>query len=90
MAPAGGAVESVRKLRTVFPGKPSASIKKLLDDAGGNVQQVKVFKALHKLLRAKMDSQQRARADRVSKSYAHGGRARVQGDAWRQQWEACY
>ncbi len=31
------------ELRAIFPGKPSASIKKLLDASGGDVQQAIVL-----------------------------------------------
>lgn len=37
--------------------------KRIKESSGGNVKQVKVFRDMHKLLRAKVDSQQRARAE---------------------------
>ena len=37
--------------------------KRIKDNSGGNVQQVKMFRDLHKLLRLKVDAQQRAKAE---------------------------
>jgi len=37
--------------------------KRIKDNHGGNAKQVQIFKSLHKLLRCKIDAQQRARAE---------------------------
>ena len=75
--PDGTEITSIRQLYAAKVKQQEAASKELRErqkrikeNAGGNVQQVKVFKALHKLLRAKMDSQQRARAEAKSMAEA--------------------
>jgi len=46
--------------------------KRIKENHGGNAKQVKVFRDLHKLLRAKIDSQQRARAEASDMLQAEG------------------
>ena len=46
--------------------------RRIKEASGGNVRQVKVFRDLHKLLRAKVDSQQRARAEAADMMAAEG------------------
>merc|ERR1711871_1736335 len=68
--PDGTEITSYEKLYTQKIKQQEAASKELRerknrikDNHGGNAKQVKVFKDLHKLLRAKIDAQQRARAE---------------------------
>jgi len=68
--PDGTQVRSYRELYQVKVKQQEAASKELRErqkaiksNVGGNVKQVKMFRDLHKLLRAKMDAQQRAKAE---------------------------
>lgn len=68
--PDGSTVSSYRELYAAKVKQQEAHSKELRDrqkamksNFGGNAKQVKMFRDLHKLLRAKMEAQQRARAE---------------------------
>ena len=77
--PDGTTVKSFRELYAAKVKQQEATSKELRErqkrikeNVGGNVRQVKMFRNLHKLLRAKVDSQQRARAEAADMMAAEG------------------